>query len=398
MTVAADSRLNVLFVDDDPLILQGLQRMLRPMRNDWAMSFVESGPKALESMAELPCDVVVSDMRMPVMNGAQLLGEVKERYPRTVRLILSGHADKELILQCVGTAHQFLLKPSDPETIRSAIARASAFNASVKSEQIRKLIVGMDTIPSIPAVYAEVVELLKKEDVGIDEVGEVISKDLAITAKLLKLVNSAFFGLCRQVSSPSEAAVYLGIDTLKSLVLGVNAFARFDGLKTPGVSIEKIWTHSLEVGAVARKIIEAEDGPRGFAEESFVAGLLHDIGKVVLATNLPEYQKVLAHAAHDKIPLFQAEEQAFGANHADVAGYVLSLWGLPTRVVDAISHHHMPEPTAATGLNPMIAVHVADAAVHKKMGLVDPEAMLRTEFLERIGATENVKRWMNLAL
>src|SRR5688500_1635220 len=117
MTVAAASRLNVLFVDDDPLILQGLQRMLRTMRNDWAMSFVESGAKALESMAAEPCEVVVSDMRMPGMNGAELLSQIKERYPKTVRLILSGHADKELILQCVGTAHQFLLKPSDPETI-----------------------------------------------------------------------------------------------------------------------------------------------------------------------------------------------------------------------------------------------------------------------------------------
>lgn len=398
MTVAAAPRLNVLFVDDDPLILQGLQRMLRPMRNDWTMSFVESGPKALENMAAGPCDVVVSDMRMPGMNGAELLGRIKERYPSTVRLILSGHADKDLILQCVGTAHQFLMKPSDPETIRSAIARASAFNSSVKSEQIRKLIVGMDTIPSIPAVYAEVVELLKKEDIGIDEIGEVIAKDLAITAKLLKLVNSAFFGLCRQVSSPSEAAVYLGIDTLKSLVLGVNAFARFEGLKTPGVSIEKIWAHSLEVGAVARRIIESEDGPKGFAEESFVAGLLHDIGKVVLATNLPEYQKVLVQASRDKMPLFIAEEQAFGANHADVAGYVLSLWGLPTRVVDAISHHHQPEPTAADSINPMIAVHVADAAVHRKMGRADAGSMLRTDYLEAIGVNENVKRWMNLAL
>src|SRR5687768_15469746 len=396
MTVPA--RLNVLFVDDDPLILQGLQRMLRPMRNDWEMNFVDSGSRALETMASNPSHVVVSDMRMPGMNGAELLGEIKDLYPSTVRLILSGHADKELILQCVGTVHQFLLKPSDPETIRSAIARASAFNASVKCEHIRKLIVEMDKIPSIPGVYAEVVELLRREDIGIDEIGEVVAKDLAITAKLLKLVNSAFFGLCRQVSSPAEAAVYLGIDTLKSLVLGVNAFASYEGTKIPGVSIEKIWAHSLEVGAVARRIIESEDVPKSFGDESFVAGLLHDIGKVILAVNVPEYQQVLARAAKEKIPLFVAEEEAFGANHADVAGYVLSLWGLPTRVVDAISHHHHPEPTAAASLNPMIAVHVADIAVHKKMGLEAPESRLSKEFLDSLGINEHLERWMNLAL
>ena len=396
--MTAPARLNVLFVDDDPLILQGLQRMLRPMRNDWEMNFVESGSRALETMADNPSHVVVSDMRMPGMNGAELLGEIKERYPSTVRLILSGHADKELILKCVGTVHQFLLKPSDPETIRSAIARASAFNASVKSDHIRKLIVEMDKIPSIPGVYAEVVELLRREDVGIDEIGAVVAKDLAITAKLLKLVNSAFFGLCRQVSSPAEAAVYLGIDTLKSLVLGVNAFATFDGIKIQGVSIEKLWAHSLEVGAVARRIIESEDVPKSYGDESFVAGLLHDIGKVILAVNVPEYQQVLARSEKEKIPLFVAEEEAFGANHADVAGYVLSLWGLPTRVVDAISHHHHPEPTAAASLNPMIAVHVADIAVHKKMGLEAPEPRLSKEFLDSLGINEHLERWMNLAL
>lgn len=150
----ANSVIRVLFVDDDPLILQGLQRMLRPMRNEWAMSFAESGTKALEMMAEEPFQVVVSDMRMPGMNGAQLLTETKNRYAKTVRLILSGHADKDLIFQSVGTAHQFLSKPCEPEAIRAAISRASTFNSSIRSDQIQKLIVQMDKIPSIPAVLS----------------------------------------------------------------------------------------------------------------------------------------------------------------------------------------------------------------------------------------------------
>ena len=105
------AKTRILFVDDEPLVLQGLQRMLRPMRNEWEMAFVESGRRALEEMATLPFQVVVSDMRMPGMNGAQFLSHVQELYPRTVRLILSGHADKDLIMKCVGTAHQFLAKP-----------------------------------------------------------------------------------------------------------------------------------------------------------------------------------------------------------------------------------------------------------------------------------------------
>jgi HD-like signal output (HDOD) protein/CheY-like chemotaxis protein len=397
--MTAPARLNILFVDDDPLILQGLQRMLRPMRNEWEMTFVESGAKALASMDAGPFHVVVSDMRMPGMNGAQLLTEIKNRFPKTVRLILSGHADRDLILQCVGTAHQFLVKPCDPETIRAAIARASAFNASVKSEQIKRLVVEMDKIPSVPAVYSEMVEKLKREDVSIDEIGSVISKDLAITAKLLKLVNSAFFGLCRQVASPSEAAAYLGIDTMKALVLGVNAFERFEGTRIQGLAIEKLWAHSLEVAGASRRIIESANVPRIYLDESFVAGMLHDIGKVVFAINLPsEYGQALARAQAEQVPLYRVEEEIFGANHADVAGYVLSLWGLPSRVVEAITFHHDPEISAATGLNPATAVHLANAIVHHKNSPGYSKQVLRKDFLETIGIRAELSEWLEMAV
>jgi HD-like signal output (HDOD) protein len=395
---AAVAERNILFVDDDPLILQGLQRMLRPMRHEWSMSFVESGAAALETLAVTPFQVVVSDMRMPGMNGAQLLAEVKNRYPKTVRLILSGYADKELILQCVGTAHQFLAKPCEPEAIKAAISRVSALEASVKCERIKKLVVQMDRIPSIPAVYTEIVEKLRDPDASIDEIGGLIAKDLAITAKLLKLVNSAFFGLCRQVSSPAEAAAYLGIDTIKSLVLGVNAFASFEGSKFPGFTLEKLWNHSLSVGAIARRIIESENAQRSFGDESFVAGMLHDIGKLVLALNLSEdYQKAFTLSEAESIPLHKAEESLFGVNHADVAGFILSLWGLPPRVVDAITFHHEPHLSGATALNPVLAVHVADAAEHQQ-GCSDktPSATVDLEFLTSLGLNEMVPQWMTL--
>ena len=245
----APQRARVLFVDDDPLILQGLQRMLRPMRHEWAMDFVPSGPKALELMAATPFDAVITDMRMPAMNGAELLAEVKQRHPTTVRLILSGHADKDLILQCVGTAHQFLSKPSNPEAIRSAIARAVKFNCSGRSDRIRKLVVQLDKIPSIPAVYEQIVDKLRSDNTSVEEVGDLISRDMAITAKLMKLVNSAFFGLHREISDPSDATAYLGFETIKALVLGVNAFTTFESKPSPASALAEpvVSTHSVFV-------------------------------------------------------------------------------------------------------------------------------------------------------
>jgi putative nucleotidyltransferase with HDIG domain len=400
MTVL-QSQLQVLFVDDDPLVLQGLQRMLRPMRNQWSMSFVESGAKALEAMEASPFQVVVSDMRMPGMDGAKLLTEIKNRYPKTVRLILSGHADKDLILECVGTAHQFLSKPCEPEALRLAISRASAFGLSVKSDKIKGMIAQMDRIPTIPTVYCEIVEKLRDDSVSIEEIGALIVKDPGITAQLLKLVNSAFFGLCREVSSPSEAVAYLGIETMKALVLGVHAFGSFDGRKLPGFSLESLWSHSLEVGAVARRIMELEGVSRNSAEESFVAGMLHDIGKLVLAVNLPEdYKKTLAISTAERIAVCDAEEQVFGANHADVGGFILSLWGLPARVVEAITYHHNPESSATTAMAPLVAVHVADCAVNLRASLHNESTVRepRVEFLNSLGLQDNVPQWMTLTL
>ena len=396
---ATDTKLNVLFVDDDPLILQGLKRMLRPMKNDWSMTFVESGTKALQSLEAGLFHVVVSDMRMPGMNGAQLLAEIQKRHPDTVRLILSGHADKDLILQCIGTAHQFLLKPCDPETIRNAIARASTFDTSTKSQQIRKLVSGMSKIPSIPSVYSEMVEKVGEENASIEEIGSVIAKDPGISAKLLKLVNSAFFGLCREVSNPADAAAYLGIETMKALVLSIHTFESFKAVKCPGFSIEKVWNHSLEVANMARKVSEIADLPKSNGDESFIAAILHDVGKLLLADNKPvEYQEVIVSAAKENVPVFIAEDRAFGANHADVAGFILNLWGLPQRVIDAIALHHTPESSGATTFNPVISVHIANALVHEADDDASIHGTLNKDFLASIGVKNHLADWKMLVV
>lgn len=355
----------ILFVDDEPQILHGLRRSLRSMADEWSMSFVESGPKAIELFKEQTFNVVVSDMRMPGMNGAELLAEIKKKHPQTVRLILSGHADRELILQCVGTAHQFLSKPCEPESLRDAIRRGVRFDASLKSERIKTLVAQMESIPSIPAIYSEIIEKLRDEEATVDELGELIAKDLAITAKLLKLVNSAFFGIQRPVTTPADAAAYLGFDTIKALVLGVNAFMSFQGREIPGLTLEALWTHCMQVGNAARIIARTEGLNRVQAEESFLAGMLHDLGKLMFAVNLPkEYERAFEMTQCSGIPLHEAEQAVFGVNHADVAGYLLSLWGLPVRVVDAIGLHHEAMKTEFKGMDCTLAVQAANQIVH----------------------------------
>ncbi|NOS72370.1 MAG: HDOD domain-containing protein [Verrucomicrobia bacterium] len=359
----------VLFVDDEEMVLQGLQRSMRAMRNDWDMTFVDSGAKALAFLEKTPVDVVVSDMRMPGMNGAQLFAEVAKRFPKSVRLILSGHADQELILQCVGSTHQFLSKPCDPEALRATVRRAMELEGSVKNAHLQQLVARMDHLPSVPSLYSEIIEKMNDPEAALEDVGVIIAKDPGMTAKILKLVNSAFFGLRREVSNPTDAVSFLGLDTIKSLVLSLNAFSQYESVKTDGFSLSALWNHSLSTAAAAKRIAQLEKADLKIVDQAFVAGLLHDAGKTVLAFNFPDqYGKTIQAAQAQGADPLGAEHEAFGANHADVGGYLLGLWGLPVPVVDAIALHHQPKHSADAAFTPLTAVHAANALVKAEGG------------------------------
>lgn len=386
----------ILFVDDEPMVLQGLQRMLRPMREEWEMVFVESGRAALDLMSQSSFDVLVSDMRMPQMNGAELLAEVFKRYPQTVRLILSGHADRDLILKCVGSTHQYLAKPCRPDDLKAAIARATELTQSLKDKGLRQLVSCMQRVPSMPRLYVQIVEVLKDPEVGLDAIGDIISKDPPLTAKILKLVNSSFLGLAREIASPTEAVSQLGPETLKSLVLAVHAFSQFEGTPLGGFSLEALWRHSQNTARLSQAIARMEDAEQKIVDEAFVGGLLHDIGKLVLAANFAaDYARILEIGRQGTVPLVAAEENTFGANHADIGGYLLGLWGLPVPVVEAIALHHSPSHCTHKGFCPLTAVHAADALVHFEQSpdKVFIPGLLDSAYLNHLGLEDRIETW-----
>jgi HD-like signal output (HDOD) protein len=386
----------ILFVDDEPMVLQGLQRMLRGMREEWDMEFLDGGAKALARMAEQPVDVVVADMRMPGMNGAELLNEVMKRHPKTVRLILSGHADKDLILQCVGSTHQYLSKPCDPDALKATVLRASSLDGTLQSESLKKLVGQMTRLPSIPTLYMEIVDKANQPDAPLEDVARIIARDPGMTAKILKLVNSAFFGLRRELSSTEEAVAYIGLDTIKSLVLSLHAFSQFAHADAGGLTMESLWAHSLNVAARAKQIAQLEQADRKAVDEAFAAGMLHDIGKLVLAANMPElFAQSVRLAKANGLEFYQAEIQVLGASHADIGGYLLGLWGLPVPVVEAIALHHQPGLMPQPSFGPLTIVHAADALVWE--GPAAASAMGRQQldaaYLAAVGMTERVAVW-----
>ncbi len=391
--------IKILFVDDEPMMLEGLRRMLRPMRQEWEMSFAGGGAEALELMAASACDVVVTDMRMPGMDGAHLLTETARLHPRTVRLVLSGYSDQEMIIKSVGPAHQYLSKPCSSEQLKTAIEHAYALRDLMTNESLQRLIARMDTLPSLPSLYTELVKELQSPDASIKRVGEIISLDLGMTAKILQMVNSAFFGLRRNISSPGDAAMFLGIDTIMSLVLAIQVFSRLHETRVSGFSPPALWARSMSVAMHAKWIAKSEGRGTKMIEESFTAGLLHDVGKVVLATTLPEwYEETIRMAREGQIPLVEAEQQVMNATHAEVGAYLLGLWGLPDPVVETVAYHHRPGLCPARGFGPLTAVHVANAFEYEAMaakGEADSHGC-DMEYLAELGLAGNVETWRDI--
>ena len=387
----------ILFVDDEPMVLQGLQRAFHSMRGEWQMEFVADGASALARMAQNPFDVVVSDMCMPAMNGAELLNQVMKNFPKTVRLVLSGHLDKELVLKCVGSTHQYLSKPCDAETLKATILRASSVGALLQNDTLRKLLAQMDRLPSLPAIYLEMIEALQDANTTIEDATKIIARDIGMTAKILKLVNSAFFGLGREISSAEDAVAYLGLDTVRSLVLSINIFSQFDeSVKIEGFSLDALMGHSLQTADAAKMVARKEDADQKVMDEAFLAGMLHDTGKLVLAANSPDqFSDAMHEAAQKHMPVTEAEEQIFGANHADVGGYLFSLWGLPAPVVEAVTLHHRPGQATQKSFNPLTAVHVANALIHEPSqdNQAIPESQIDESYLAELGLRSRLDGW-----
>jgi HD-like signal output (HDOD) protein/CheY-like chemotaxis protein len=386
----------IIFVDDEPRVLQGLQRLLRGFRNEWQMEFVESGQQALDRIAQVPFDVVVTDLIMPGIDGAQLLSEIKQRYPHMVRIVLSGNSDREAVLRLVGPAHQYLSKPCDADLLKETIARAFALRDLLANGNLRQVVSQMGTLPSVPNLYLELMQVLRAQEPPIEKIGEIISKDLAMSAKILQMVNSAFFGLPQAMANPTEATIYLGVEIVKALVLSIKAFSQFEQTKVKSFSLDHIWHHSWRVGLWARWIAMAERQEQKVRYQCFSGGLLHDIGKLVLASGLPAaFQAAMDRAQQDQIPVWQAEQETFGASHAEVGAYLLGLWGLQNPVVEAVALHHRPAQSLNQTFGPLTTVHVANALEHEMRlhSTEGPEAQVARDYLGALGLSERWEFW-----
>jgi HD-like signal output (HDOD) protein len=388
----------VLFVDDEPNILEGLRLRLHGQRHQWEMSFVESGEAALELLSRTPIDVIVTDLRMPRMDGATLLQHVHQRYPHIVRIVLSGHAELQTSLRAVNVAHQFLTKPSEPGVIENSVERACSLQLLINDDKIREAVGRVDHLPSLPRVYSQLKVMLLNENASAGQVADIMKKDMAICAKTLQLVNSAFFRLSRSIVEIEEAVMYLGFSTILQITLAVEVFQQGRVATGPvGVSLHHLQGHAVLVAQVASGLFTDKKQQ----EDAFVTGLLHDIGKLILAVELPSYLDALTTEMHRSgCSSHEAEITTLGVTHAEVGGYLLGLWGLPYSVIEAVANHHAPWHVDTREMGMLAATYIANGLVHDlcAQGVSDDQASsLNPTYIESLGVTGQIAEWREKA-
>ncbi len=387
----------VLFVDDEQAVLDALRNILRPQRHRWEMVFAACGQAALAELEKGPFDVVVTDMRMPGINGAFLLRKVKERYPGAARIILSGHAETEALEEALPVAHQFLSKPCTPETLLIVLERACELQALLADEAIRQVVGRLDKLPSVPRTFWELRRAVDDPNVTVTELARIIERDPAMCIKILQLVNSAYFGLGRRLTSVRHAVSYLGIELLKGLALTAHVFATIEAAPVDGFSLERLQQYSLLTAQLARLFLT--DPKR--ADDAFTAGLVHDVGKIVIALCLPDrFADVVRNVRSTKSTLHVVEKELLGVTHAEIGAYLLGVWGLPITIVAAVAYHHAPGLAPPETCDVLAAVHVADALVDTACfgeEEPDPDDKLDTAFLARSGFARLLPAWRSIA-
>ncbi len=391
----------ILFVDDDLEIISSTRRFLRSTRLDWQVIYAASGSDALLRLQEKKFDVIISDIRMPGMSGIELLEFVRSNYPQAVRIALSGHTDRESSLKISGLAHQFLVKPCPIETIIDAVEQTLKAGRLIADEKLRKLLAQLRSIPSQPQTYLEIVNELKKSEPSFSKVGEVISKDASMSAKILQLVNSPFFGLPQNVINPKQACVMLGLTTIRDLVLTIGVFSEFESGKMRLLKLNNLWDHSQRIGRLAKLIALNLEANARQANDAMVAGLLHDVGRLVLADNFPQqYMEVNQLCKIENKEISAMEQRFFGADHAQVGAYLFGLWGLPGSVQDAIAGHHLPSTSLLRDPLVIAAVHAANVLDYQRMAgqpLIGPPPGFDDKFIRQHGLENKIEAWKQVA-
>lgn len=368
--------MNVLFVDDEPLILNGIKRAF--YNCGWKISLTHSGQEALSILQRGNIDLIVTDMRMPQMDGAELLEKVTELYPDVVRIVLSGHANEEAAKRASFVAHQWLTKPCDPVSLKKMIGHIDEVRATLPSADIRTLVGKIKSLPSPPKTYMRLSVLLSDNTVNMEKIAAVISEDPSLAAKILQLSNSSFFVKGNQVTGITDAITRLGVDIVCSIVIAAEMYSQME--EVPGFSIAEEQLKSLNTARLASTFVDPKD-----KQETMLTGLLHNIGKLILYEVSPSAMKAYISQRELALDNLALENELFQVNHTQLSGYLLHLWNFPYSLIENVILHQQPEKLVAKPFGAGAAVYAACCLFNK--------VKIDSSFVEHFNLAEKLGKW-----
>jgi len=381
----------IVFVDDEARVLSSLRNLLHRERHRWDLAFCATGPAALAELDRCGADVVVSDVKVRGMDGVDFLEQVRQSHPEATRIVLSGDGERDALIRANHVTHQVLPKPCGVEVLVSTLERACALQDLVDNPKARELAGRMDRVPSPPRAYWDLAAAAAQPSTSMADLAAIVERDPASSAKVLQLVNSAYFGLARRVTSVSQAVTLLGVELLKGLVLSTHVFSQLRTVAPrAGFSVEGVVAGALRVARVAKRLPKTREQ----AELAFTTALLKDLGLIVMLDSLPEQ---LAHAAElsreENVSLVEAERRVFGVTHLELGAYLLGVWGLALTIVEGTAYHQRPSALAGARSQVLGAVHVAWALASEG----GSEQPLDQEYLRAAKLEGSLDRWREAA-
>jgi HD-like signal output (HDOD) protein len=363
---------------------------LLKLRPNWFATHLPHVSQAVSWLQTSPSDVVLIHDTVP--DPARLLSQLEQHFPAS--LILS------LLVNCKiaapGQPAPSVLAASQGASAAETVVRTICANEWTGQPAVKSLLLRIRKLPTLPRVHAEVTKELQSAEGSLEHVAEYVRRDPIMCAKFLQVINSAFFGLARQISDPGEAVMLLGAVRTRGLILIAGVFSQFDDKPCPGFSAENLLQHSLRAASLAHRImlVETDDADQG--NLAFTAGLLHDVGKLVLAANVPEMFATAQRFHRSKrISQCAAEQDVLGTTHAELAGSLLAAWNLPLAAVEAIAWHHTPCHSYDQHFSVLTAVHAANVFAHEAEGADSsaPAQRLDPQYLQRLGLAGRRDAW-----
>ncbi len=388
----------ILLIDSDPGNAPDQGELTANFKDTWDIKLAKSGNEALKLFNTTDFDAVVSEMVLEDTTGPELLRNIQKKNPGALRIILTANNDRDLVYKAINVGHRYIAKPCQADSLCKLIENSLGLRELLNSEELHIRIATIDMLPSPPEIYNRLVEELRNDNTNPRRIADLIKKDISITAKILQMTNSAYFGLPTHIESILHAVNFLGLDTIRSLVLAAGVFSQFQDPGLPGYSIDSIYSRSVMIGTSSRHIANAFGLHSRMTDDALMAGMLHDVGKLVMLLHFQEELQQSIRISEEKhITICEAEREILGVTDAEIGAHLLSLWGLPDTILEAVALHYWPSKASSPILNVLTAVHLAFAIEYDQSHKIRDEnkSAVDRQYISKLGLAEELPNLRN---